>query len=390
MPNTLTPAQTERLLEAFLTMVRIDSPSGHEAAMHRHLHNYFASFAAQGVRCQADAVGNLIVDVPAHQCTHSQVLVISGHMDVVPPCIGVQPLVETVDGVQWVRSDNTTVLGADDKAALAAIVEVVGDLLQAEAPRPALRLIFTVHEEDGMDGAKAVATEHLDAAFSIIFDHTGPPGTIVTRAPSYIHYEITCAGKSTHAGIAPEQGVNAIVFAARVISQLPTGRIDSQTTANVALVRGGKATNIVPDEVRVEGELRGHDPIRLEELMESMRQTLTEVSLDMPGSDYTFHHQELFPAYAMDPNHPGVQRVVDAVRAVGYKPQLITTNGGSDNNIFIDRGLPGVVLSAGYVDPHALTERIQVTELAAVAVILRAIIGEFCRAPISPLETALC
>lgn len=369
---------SERLLQTFLEMVRIDSPSGDEAAFRAYL---IERLAVVGLTGKTDAGGNLIVDLPAQHCAHDAILVFSGHMDVVPPCQNIQPIVQDVDGDRIITSDNTTVLGADDKAGLAPILETVFLCLQHQLPMPRLRLIFTTREETSLGGAKDLSDESLRADFAITLDHTGRQGVIINQAPTYIEFEITCRGKSVHAGIMPEQGVNAIVFASKVIERLPLGRVDEQTTCNIGFLTGGKATNIVPDLATIKGELRGHNPQTLQAALAHIEQTLAEVSAGMPGTSYAFTHFTQFEGYHVDERHPGVQHLLSAARKTGLEPQFIRTNGGSDNNIFVKRGLPGVVLSAGYIEPHSLKERVRLSEMTLCCQFLQNILETFAHEP---------
>lgn len=350
----------EKLLQTFLEMVRIDSPSGEEDAMRAYL---VARVEAVGLKHRTDGGGNLIVEVLGHGASHDQILVLSGHMDVVPPCHNIQPVVEEVDGDRLVTSDNTTVLGADDKAGLAPILEAVFFAVENKLPRPPLRLIFTTREETKLGGAKDLDDESLQAGFAVTLDHTGKQGVIINQAPTYIEFVVTCRGKSVHAGIMPEQGVNAIVFSSKVIEKLHLGRVDKETTSNIGFLTGGKATNIVPDEVSFRGEIRSHSQEALDRELKHIGEVLAEVSAEMPGTAYDWHHSVEFEMYRIDENHPGVQLVADAARKTGLEPQYVVTNGGSDNNVFVKRGLPGVVLSAGYMDPHSLKERVRLSEM---------------------------
>lgn len=365
---------TEKLLTTFLEMVRIDSPSGEEGAMRAYLQERLDTLE---ITHRTDPAGNLIADIPAHRCPHLGTLVFSGHMDVVPPCVNVTPRVEGAGEKRVIYSDNTTVLGADDKAGLAAILEALSLSIQNSLPRPAIRLLFTVREETYLGGAKDLADEALQADFAVTLDHTGHPGTIIHQAPSYFEWTVQCTGKSVHAGIMPEKGVHALTFAARIIERLHLGRIDAETTANVGFWEGGKATNIVPDSVTLRGELRGHNPSTLDTELQYIQHVLAEEKAAMPGADFTFEACEEFRAYQLDAQHPGVVRVMDAARRTGLVPQLVLTNGGSDNNVFVQRGLPGVVLSACYVNPHALTEHVHLAEMRQSTEFLLNILEQF-------------
>ena len=368
----------EQLLQTFLEMVRIDSPSGEEEQMREYL---IERVKTEGLPYEVDAGGNLIVNVPGHQCDHDRVLVLSGHMDVVPPCHNIQPKVEEVDGDRLITSDNTTVLGADDKAGLAPILEAIFLSVREKLPRPPVRMIFTTREETMLGGAKELDDKHLQAGFAVTLDHTGKQGVIINEAPSYIEFEIICKGKSVHAGIMPEQGINAIVFAGKVIDQLHLGRIDPDTTANIGFFKGGKATNVVPDLATISGELRGHDDAVLQNEVAHIERVLKKVSTKMPGTEYEFTHKHEFHAYKLDRDHPGVKRVAEAAVATGLEPTYIRTNGGSDNNIFVRRGLQGVVLSAGYMEPHSLKERVRLSEMRTCTEFLLNMLEAFAREP---------
>ncbi len=375
-----TPAlDADKILTTFLEMVRIDSPSGQEEQMCAYLQERITTL---GLEPRVDKGGNLIVDIPAQHCQHDSRLVLSGHMDVVPPCENIQPIVEERDGDYWITSDNTTVLGADDKAGLAPILEAVAYALEHELPRPAIRLIFTTREEVQLGGAKDVADSELaEANFSVIFDHTGRQGVIIHQAPSYIQFDVEFLGKSVHAGIMPEQGVNALVFAAKVINQWPLGRLDEETTANIGFWNGGKATNIVPDSVKITGEIRGHDPKRLQGHVQAMKDILEQQKTLMPGSDYRWQEHLEFEGYQLPENHIGLLRVKQAMTRMNLQPELIRTNGGSDNNVFMKRELSGVVLSAGYMEPHSLKERVRLSEMVTCTHLILNLMACFAEEP---------
>jgi tripeptide aminopeptidase len=375
--DTLTH-HSERLLAHFLEMVRIDSPSGEEDAMREYL---AAHCLVRGWAHATDAGGNLIVEVPAIGCNHSSRLVLSGHMDVVPPCLGVQPQVTGTGDDRIITSDTTTVLGADDKAGLAVILEALEITSESQLPRPPIRLLFTTREETSLGGAKDLADNALDAQFAITLDHTGEQGTIIHQAPSYYEFTITCQGKSVHAGIMPEKGVSALMLATRIVDQLHLGRIDPLTTANIGFIEGGKATNIVPDQVVVRGELRGHDPDTLQQELDYIQSVVEQEAAAMAGASATVASMAQFYAYRIPEDDACLQRVVSAARQTGLTPKLIATNGGSDNNVFVHRGLPGVVLSAGYVAPHSLKEQVHLRELSQSTRFLVNILAAFAAEP---------
>ncbi len=361
----LSESDAERLLQTFLDLVRIDSPSGDEAALRQYLIGRFSELdlKAAGITHETDRGGNLILEIPAYACTNHFRLVLSAHMDVVPPCLGIRPIVEEIDGDRVIHSDNTTVLGADDKSGLAPILEAVCHAVRNRLPRPALRLLLTTEEETGLTGAKALSDASLQADFAITLDHTGRQGVIIHEAPTYVAFEIECRGKSAHAGMQPEAGINAIVLAARIISRLHLGKIDADTTANIGVIHGGEADNVIPSRVVLNGELRSHNPERLQAELDHIAAVLCEEEAALPGSVCTWNPTVSFERYHISPEHPGVRGVQKAFEQTGLTPELIRTNGGSDNNVFVKRGLPGIVLSAGYVAPHSLQERVSLNEM---------------------------
>jgi tripeptide aminopeptidase len=314
----------ERLLQTFLELVRIDSPSGDEAALRQYLVDRLneADLQAGGVTHQTDAGGNLIVEVPGYQCVTDFRLVLSAHMDVVPPCLGVHPVVETIDGDQIIHSDSTTVLGADDKSGLAPILETVFYAVRNQWPRPAMRLLFTTREETGLDGAKELPDEALKADFAITLDHTGRQGVIIHQAPTYIAFEIECCGKSAHAGMQPEQGISAVVLAAWIIARLHLGRIDADTTANIGMIHGGEANNVIPSKVMLSGELRSHNCAQLQSEIDHINTTLQAAENAFPGSVCRWTQKIEFEHYRIPPEHPGILAVNGSIPTDGVEPGI--------------------------------------------------------------------
>lgn len=376
----------ERLLSTFIELVKIDSPSGHEEKVCAYLKERFETL---NLETKVDPHGNLIVNIPAAHCSHDDILVLSGHMDVVPPCEGIQPVTQDIDGDILISSDNTTVLGADDKAGLAPIIEALEQILANDLPRPRLRLLLTVLEEVELQGAKKLDDKYIrDCDFSIIFDHTGRQGVIINQAPTYVHFRIEFKGKSVHAGIMPEKGVNAITFASQAIMAFKQagllGRVDDDTTSNLGFMKGGKGTNVVPDSIVLDGEIRGHDKAALDQYLNQFQQILADKKHEWHNqgaleADYDWQEEIGFVGYQIDPEHEGVKRVVQSAKDCGLTPEFIRTNGGSDNNVFVLRGLDGVVLSAGYVEPHTLKERVKLSEMVTCCEFILTMLDNFAK-----------
>ncbi len=376
----------DAILNTFLEMVRINSPSGHEESMRLYMEERIRPYCdSHGLVMRSDAEGNLIVDVPLHESESTKTLLLSGHLDVVPPCDNIQPNVTGKGVDRMIESSQDTVLGADDKAGLTPVLEGVIYALENSLPRPKTKLIFTTREETGLMGAKGVADKELaESDFSVIFDHTGKMGTWITSAPTYINYKIEVTGKSVHAGIMPEQGINAIHVMGEIVNRISTeklnARIDENTTANLGLLKGGKGTNVVPDYVYLEGEVRGHDRSVIDATLQKIEAVANDVMAKTQGAGCTFSTEVMFEGYVLDEAQIGVHNVHQAMHQTELKPLPLRTNGGSDNNVFMLRGLQGVVLSAGYVEPHTLNERVKLSEMVRCTELVINLLDTFAKA----------
>ena len=254
---------TERLLDTFLDLVRIPSPSGQEEAVAEAI---AARLGALGIAVERDAVGNLIARVDGV----GEPLLLTAHMDTVVPCEGVVPVVRGEGDARIVASAGDTILGADDKAGVAILLELLAVLAENELAHRPLELLFTVGEEKGLRGAKALDVGRFRATMGLGLDVAGVPGIMVVHAPYQDHWRAVVHGRAAHAGGNPEAGVSAIQVAAEGIAGMPLGRIDDETTANIGVIQGGRATNIIPDRVELDGEARSRDVTKLEKQIEAM------------------------------------------------------------------------------------------------------------------------
>lgn len=362
-------ADSQQLLDTFLTLVKIDSPSGGEAELCQFLKKYFEQYkASYDVTSFEDTAGNLIVEIPGQS---GFTFGITGHMDVVPPCIGVNPIVEGTGDNLMIKTDGTTVLGADDKAALAVLMCVVDDVLKQDKARPNLRLLITTDEEVGMNGAKEMPQQYLDGIdFIIAFDTTGPQGVLIHEQPSYYTYTLTVEGKASHAGIAPEAGINAIAILAEMIPKLPQGWIDEQTTANIGTVKGGKALNVVADFAELQGECRTHRPESLDVVFQKMKTDIEALQNKYPLAKINLSIETCFEHYHTPVETPALQVLKETMESIGLNVRLTKNNGASDLNVFCNRGLKGAVLSAGYVAPHTLHEHVYLKDMLKMSELL--------------------
>ncbi len=344
----------QRLVDTFLQLVRIDSPSGQEAAIGRHLEQRLQGL---GLRTEMDPTGNLIGRTADGS---GNWLLLSTHMDTVGTDTGIQPMIR--EGV--IYSDGTTILGADDKSGVAAVLEVLALLQDHGLPHPPLEVVITVGEEQGLYGARQLDTGRLRSRQGIVLDAGGPVGHFVVSAPSQDNLQIVVHGISAHAGSEPEKGINAIRVAAEAIAAMPMGRIDPETTCNVGIIEGGTGRNIVPDRVKITGEARSRDNQKLELLTASIVAAFEQAAA-RHGTSAEIEVKRTYHAYQLSDEEPIVQAVSAAARDLGHRVQLRASGGGTDGNVFAAAGIPCVVISTGMAEVHTPNEHIAVADLVA-------------------------
>lgn len=352
----------ERILKEFVELARIDSPSMHERKMADILLKKLAGLKLEVFEDRAgDALntgaGNVIGRLPGNTPGVPAVM-FCAHMDTVEPGRGVEPVLK--DGV--VSTAGETILGGDDKAGIVAILEMLRVLWERNLPHGDIEVVFTVAEEVGLKGAQNLDYAALQAKMGFVLDCSGSAGTIITRAPSQYRIVASIFGKAAHAGISPEEGVNSIVVASRAIAKMKLGRIDEETTANIGVIGGGKATNIIPDLVNIEGEARSINPAKLEAQTAHMCRMLEETAAEN-GARVKIDKEFLYPVLNLAEDEPVVRMAVKAARALGLKSELISTGGGSDANIFNGKGIPTANLGIGMCKVHSTEEYITVQDL---------------------------
>jgi tripeptide aminopeptidase len=372
-----------RLSAEFARLAAIASPSRREGAISRYLIHRLQGLGAEvtmddaGPRAESES-GNLIARFPARgkQCAP---LLFSVHMDTVEPAEGVVPVLR--DGV--FTSAGETILGADDKAGIAEIIEALEAVREADIAHGPLELVVTICEEIGLLGAKLLDPGLIQARRGIALDTSGVD-RVIHRAPCANKLRFEIQGREAHAGIAPEKGISAIEVAARAIAAMPLGRIDEETTANIGSINGGQATNIVAKKVVIEGEARSHDVAKLGRQTEAMvacfEQAAREAAKVIDGemvvpevrvevlSDYPLMHV---------PRQAGILTLIETAAArLGRKVEIKAAGGGSDANIFNGHGIETVILGTGMTDVHTVNESVRVDDMAQVAQLLVEIIRE--------------
>jgi tripeptide aminopeptidase len=345
----------DRLLATFLDLVQIDNPSGGEGPIAAHVRGLLEGL---GLSVEQDAIHNLLARVPGEGAP----LLLNAHMDSVAPCHGVRPIV--ADG--FVRSSGDTVLGADDLAGVAAILEGVRATLESGAPHRAAELLFTVQEEVGLRGADQFDASKLQAREGVTFDSGGRFGGITVGAPSQDSLYVRVIGRAAHAGVAPERGINAFVVAAHALAAMPLGRIDDQTTANFGIIKGGEATNIVPARVELWGEARSHDQDKLVAQVQAMVAAFEDAARRY-GASVQVDITHKYDTYRFAADLPIIQKLSATLRAMEFEPQLQISGGGSDVNILAQRNIQLANVSIGYRDIHSNSEHIAAADLNRAA-----------------------
>lgn len=356
---------SERLLATFRALLGINAPSCQEGPVAAFVREALADLGPTIVTDDADIAldaetGNMIVRLPG--TVDAEPILFCAHLDTVEPTRGL--VIVEKDGV--FRTDGTTILGADDRAGVAAILEAVRALRESGAAHPPLELAFTIAEEVGLMGSQVMDYDLLTARCGFVPDSTGPVGAIIVRAPEQRGIHATISGTAAHAGIAPETGVCAIVTASRAIARMKLGRIDLETTANIGIIGGGKATNIVCDRVEAQGEVRSRNPQALAEQVAHMVACFEEEAAAM-GAKAEVVVTDVYPAFNLAEDSRPVTLAAAAARSLGVTPTIRATGGGSDANFLNDHGIPSVILSAGYESAHCTGEHIPAAQLVLLA-----------------------
>ena len=353
-------AVVDDLLALFVRLVEIPSPSGHERAVADFISGYLRDAGLdphedESAGATGAGSGNIVVRVPG--AGRGTPIVVAAHMDTVAIDGPIEAVVE--GGV--VRSAGDTILGGDDKAACAVLLAVLADLAKSP-PFCDFEAVFSTCEEVGLRGAKALDLSLFAARAGFVFDSSGPVGDVITRAPSQKTVTADFHGVAAHAGIAPEKGRSAIAAAAAAVAAMDLGRIDSVTTANVGLIRGGSATNVVPERCRIEGEARSHELALLVAQTAHMVDAV-QLAAALAGIDVEITVVDTFTGFSLDDDALPVRIACAALRELAIEPRIGASGGGSDVNVYNAGGLPSVNLSVGMEQVHTPDEYLPVERL---------------------------
>ena len=361
------------ILGLFLELCRIASPPGEERAVADRV---VAELRGLGLDVEEDdagaaigsTIGNLLCRLPG-RVEGGTPIFFCAHLDTVPPQGSLEPVV--LDDV--VRNAGGTILGADNKSAVVAMIEAARRIVGEGRPHAGVELLFTPKEEVGLLGAGAFEHTKLEAELGFVYDQAAPVGDVIMGAPYQRSMLVRFHGRPAHSGMVPEEGRSAIVAASKAIADLRLGRIDEETTANVGLVSGGSARNIVPEWCELEAEARSHDARKLAELVQEMLDTfafaatVTECTLETEVS-------ETYQGYRFKDSDPVVQLARTALERCGHEFVPTLTGGGADANVFNAKGLPCLNLANGMMEIHTADEYIAAADLDAMVEVTLALV----------------
>ena len=374
------PIDRERLAGTFVQLCEIDSPSREEGRVASYLSDLFTELGSESVveddsaaKTGADC-GNLVVRCSG--TVDKEAIFFACHMDTVEPGRGVK--VRRV-GDNFTTLSNT-VLGGDDKSGIAAVIELIRVLKEESLPHGPIEIILTTCEEIGLLGAKNLDPGLVLAKSGYALDSTGID-TVITGAPAANRLKVEVHGIAAHAGLNPEQGVSAFCLAARAIADLRLGRLDEQSTANFGLIKGGVATNIVPDLITIEGEVRSHSPAKLRDYTFEIESTFRNVVKGWSEQVGTGKHPSVeitvekeYPVLSLEDDDPTILRVRRAGDLLEREIIFQVAGGGSDANIFNSYGLKTAIIATGMDKVHTTDECLDLRDLVSLTELLLAVV----------------
>jgi tripeptide aminopeptidase len=356
-----TERERERLQETFAALCRLESPSGRERAVADWLTVQLRALGLEvdeddsGPAAGSDA-GNLLARIPGRA---SGSLLLCAHMDTVPLAAAVEPVL--VDG-RW-ENANDGIVGADNKSAIAVILELARRATTVGEPPPVgIEILFTVCEEVSLRGSREFDTSRLQSAFGFVFDHATPIGEIVVASPTHYRILAEVRGHAAHAGVRPEVGRSAVAAAANAIAAMRLGRLDAETTANVGVIAGGTAINVIPERCRIEAEVRSLDADRAATIATELVDHLQDAA-NAGECDLDVNVERMFAGYRTKPRAPQLAVAERTLRACGYEPRHIESGGASDANSFEAAGFACTCLADGVEHNHEPGERVSAQDL---------------------------
>lgn len=335
----------KRLINTFTQLVKIDSPSGEEEQISDFLAKKLKNL---GIKVKKDSYGNLIGKVEGK----GKPLMLNAHLDTVEPGRNIKPQIEK--GI--IKSDGTTVLGADPKAGIAIILETVESLKEEKVKHIPLEIVLTREEETSLGGAINLDYTRIESKEGLVLDGDEEVFKIFVSSPTYYSLDVEITGKSAHAGVEPEKGISAIEIAAKIIHQLKLGRIDRETTFNIGVIQGGIVRNAVPDKTTFNGEIRSRNLKTLEKIIKETEEIFEKVSKSYPDAKINFSLKKDFDGFKLNKNHRLIKKARNVFKGLKLKPILKDSGGGSDANIFFSHNLETIIVGTGVWEPHTIRE----------------------------------
>ena len=350
-------------LACFLELAALPSPPGEERAVADRVLDYLGALGLESDEDDAgvtvgSSIGNIYARLDASDGP-GEPLFFCAHLDTVLPEGPIEP---EVGEDEVVRNAAGTILGADDKSAVAAMLEAAARMVEDGRPHAGVELLFTPKEEVGLLGAAAFDQTRFAARVGYVYDHAGPIGEIILGAPFQQKLDVRFHGRAAHAGMYPEEGRSAIAAAARAIADLRLGRLDDVTTASVGRIQGGTARNVIPEWCTFAAEARSHDERKLADLVREMVDAVT-FAASLEECEVEAQVSGLSRGYRFRRDDVPVQIAAAALERVGREPSYILSGGGADANVFNERGLQCLNLANGMTDIHTPDERIAVADL---------------------------
>ncbi len=355
----------ERLVESFKTLTLIDGIHGNESTIAGYLMKALKALGLEVTMDEAGSTyggnaGNLIGRLSGKKNTAPVFL--CAHMDTVQSTKNLKHVIEN----GTIKTDGTTILGGDDRAGIAVILEILNVLKERNLEHGPIEILFDVCEEAGMYGAKYIKPSTLQSRFGFVFDCQASPGAYIIEAPGAVSFTAKVKGKSAHAAVSPEKGIHAIQLASKAIAKLQLGRWDETGMLNIGTIKGGVSINVIPDYVEITGETRNANKEKLQSQIEYIRSTFEQAANEAGGSvEITF--TEKYGGYQFDEDTEVIDIAKKGIQAAGYTPSPIRYPGGSDANVLNNNGVTALNLGVGFKNAHSFLERIAIADLEGAA-----------------------
>lgn len=346
----------ERLVKTFVELAEIPSPSWKEKNVMNYIMKRFRKLGAECTPYKCGESHNLLIKINGDP-KRTRIL-LSGHMDTVTPC-------ETINvklSPAKISTDGTSVLGSDDKAAIAIFIEAFEYIREHRIGHGPVEILLSCAEELGLKGIKGFDLSLLSAKYGFVFDSSGDIGRIVVKAPYHSNMKIQIKGKASHAGMAPEKGINAIKALSEIIAALPSGRIDEESTINVGIISGGRATNIVPEEAGCMLEVRSINKKKMTSIENQVRETVKKVCSEH-GARHRIERSLEYNGFSISPDEKISLLTAEAMKRIKIRPQFVAMGGGSDTNIINSSRIQAINLSCGMQKIHSTEEFIMIKNL---------------------------